>query len=265
MGVSAEEDKYVDKGGVVIHLPCAWRRQLVLTVNHHVDRVLCDISPSHHHAGEGPLIGQLGIGQQQAGVCHHAHAAFVFIVGDDGSVLAALLDEQVPRKPVAFVLGTKKRRDLFEACHTHTHTPLASSTNQSIQSVAERPLCHMEARMRGLIRSPMHLDGAWLADKWVSERFLKLSTSPATYIFPFGELDVFCFVGAGVAGDDQRSSILAVDGFETAGCGTQRHICQLDGQRRRLSLILTRCIHVFALSINANTFVRLLLILQLPK
>lgn len=107
VGVSADEDKNVNKGGVVVHFSCA-SRQLILTINHHVDRVLCDISPSHHHTGERPLIGQLGIGQQETGVCRHGHAAFVFIVGNDRGILAALLDEQVPWKPVAFVLETRR-------------------------------------------------------------------------------------------------------------------------------------------------------------
>lgn len=91
MGVSAEDDTNVNEGGVVIHSSCA-SRQLVLTINHHVDRVLYDISNRHHHAGERPLIGQLGIEQQQTGVCRHAHAAFVSIVGDDRGILALLLD-----------------------------------------------------------------------------------------------------------------------------------------------------------------------------
>lgn len=75
----------------VIRSSCA-SRQLVLTIHHHVDRVLYDIGSSHHHAGERPLIGQLGSRQQQTGVCRHAHAPFVFIIGDDRGILAPLLD-----------------------------------------------------------------------------------------------------------------------------------------------------------------------------
>lgn len=67
-------------------------RQLALTVNYYVDRVLFNVFSSHHHAGEHPLISKPGIGQQQTGVRRHAHAAFVFFVGEDGGALAPLLD-----------------------------------------------------------------------------------------------------------------------------------------------------------------------------
>lgn len=91
VGVSAEDDKEGNEGCVPIDNSFAtW--QLVLTINHYVDGVLYDICSSHHHAGECPLISQPGIGQQQTEVRRHAHAAFVFIVGDDRSVLAPLLD-----------------------------------------------------------------------------------------------------------------------------------------------------------------------------
>lgn len=91
VGVSAEDDK--DGNGACVPITNSFATwQLVLTINHYVDRVLYDIRSSHHHAGERPLIGQPGIGQQQTEVRRHAHAAFVFIVGNDGGVLAPLLD-----------------------------------------------------------------------------------------------------------------------------------------------------------------------------
>lgn len=57
--------------------------QLVLTVDHHINWVLGDVCTSHHHAGESPLVSQLGGGEHQAGVCSHAHTALVFVSGTD--------------------------------------------------------------------------------------------------------------------------------------------------------------------------------------
>lgn len=69
--------------------------QLVLTVDHHVHWVFCDVGASNHHADEDPLVGQLGCREQQAGVCGHADTALVLISGDDCDVLVCLLDQQV--------------------------------------------------------------------------------------------------------------------------------------------------------------------------
>lgn len=164
MGVSAEDDKNVSKGGFVLHFSCA-SRQLVLTINHHADRVLCDICSSHHHAGERPLIGQLGIGQQQTGVCRHAHAAFVFIVGNDRGILAPLLDEQVPWKPVAFVLGTRRE-----------WVYLMPSTHGVQYNSKQAKCCWTSSVSYGSTDAwsnmqPKHSDGAWFSDKWVSDGF----------------------------------------------------------------------------------------------
>lgn len=93
--------------------------------------------------------------------------------------------------------------------------------------------------MSGLICSPCTQTGCGSQISGCQTDFKRVfEISPATYIFPFGDQDVFCFNGSSVAGDDQRSSVEATDGLQTAGCGRQRHICQLDGQRRQLFLIL---------------------------
>lgn len=81
--------------------------QLVLTVDHHINWIFYDVCASHHHAGESPLVSQLGGRKQQAEVFRHAHATLVFISGANGDVLGPLLDQEVSWKPLSFVLENK--------------------------------------------------------------------------------------------------------------------------------------------------------------
>lgn len=57
--------------------------QLVLTVNHYINRVLCNVCTNYCHAREGPLVSQFDFRKQQTGVCGHAHSVLVLITGAD--------------------------------------------------------------------------------------------------------------------------------------------------------------------------------------
>lgn len=57
--------------------------QLVLTVDHYINRVLCNVCTNHRHAREGPLVSEFDFRKQQTGVCGHAHSVLVFISGND--------------------------------------------------------------------------------------------------------------------------------------------------------------------------------------
>lgn len=119
------------------------------------------------------------------------------------------------------------------------HMALASSSNESTQRFAPHPQfmqCHMEGQMHGLMCSLCTQTGRgsdMISGCQTDFTILNLLTSTVTYIFPFGDQDVFCFYGSSVAWDLQCFPIKADNGLQTADCKRQkqRHIFQLLFQR----------------------------------
>lgn len=77
----------------------------------------------------------------------------------------------------------------------------------------------------------MHSDWAWLRhDEWMSDRSLNPLTFFVTYVFPFGDEDVFHFPAAVLTRDLQRLPVLAADHLQAARCERQKqgeHFFQL--------------------------------------
>lgn len=77
----------------------------------HFHWVLLDVGPPHLHAGEGPLVGQRPLGDEQAGVGRDAHPVLVVVRGlDGGPVLVGLLHQQISRCAVVPVLLEREHR-----------------------------------------------------------------------------------------------------------------------------------------------------------
>lgn len=194
-------------GKVVLDL---W--QLVLTVDHHVNWIFCDVCASHHHAGESPLVSQLGLRKQQAGVCSHTHTAPVFVSGANWDVLVPLLDQEVSWKSLSFVLESNTECTCY-ICPPHM--ALASSLNESTHPQFMR--CHMGRQMRSLCTQTGR-GSDMISGCQTDFTILNLLTSTVTYIFPFGHQDVFYFYGFNVAWDLECFPIKAGNSLQTADC-----------------------------------------------
>lgn len=88
---------YVEKG--------FWSNvKLMLTVNKDGDGELVEVGGRHHHAGEGVLVHQRGLGNQQVVLVVDADPRGIAVCGLDCSFLLVLFDQQIPGGTVGFFL-----------------------------------------------------------------------------------------------------------------------------------------------------------------
>lgn len=95
------------------------------------------------------------------------------------------------------------------------HMALASSLNESTHP--QFMWCHMERQMRSLCTQTGR-GSDMISGCQTDFTILNLLTSTVTYIFPFGDQDVFYFYGFNVAWDLECFPIKAGNSLQTADC-----------------------------------------------